>query len=36
MIVLLKMAWFLWIALFPCWVGIICGIYMMIKERIKK
>lgn len=27
MIVFLKMVWFLWIALFPLWFGIIGGLY---------
>ncbi len=32
MIVFLKMAWFLFIALFPCWFGLIGTLYLLIME----
>ncbi len=32
MIVFLKMAWFLWIALFPLWFGLIGGLYLLFLE----
>lgn len=35
MIVFLKIVWFLWIALFPLWFGLIGGLYLLIKERLK-
>ena len=36
MIVFLKMAWFLFIAFFPLWFGLIGGSYLLIKERLMK